>query len=366
MDLTAISLFSGAGGMDVGAKEAGFKTLLASELDFHACNTFRLNHPNIELIEGDIDEHMAKITKQKNVDLVYGGPPCQGFSVAGKMNPSDPRSKLVFSFCDVVERLQPTAFVMENVKALGSLAKFEDVRLEIIRRMHKAGYELSIHILNAKEFGVPQSRERVFFIGLKAGYPQVKNWHFEKYKKEADTLRKAIGHLGRAGTAKNPNATKAKITTADKPVMRKSPYAGMLFNGQGRPLNPDAWSSTLPASMGGNRTPIIDEDHLYDGKPSWVEEYHRKIQEGELTPEYGEVPSRLRRLTIDEAAILQTFPKDYQFSGPQSRVFSQLGNAVPCQLAEVVFNVVRERLHADISTESVQVKVESPTFFEAA
>ena len=126
--------------------------------------------------------------------------------------------------------------------------------------------------------------------------------------------------------------------------MRRSPYAGMMFNGQGRPLNPDAWSSTLPASMGGNRTPIIDEDHLYNNKPSWVEAYHSKLIEGKTKSSFGEAPKRLRRMTIDEAAIIQTFPTDYVFEGPQSSVFSQIGNAVPCKLASAVFRAVRQSL----------------------
>lgn len=342
MKLTAISLFAGAGGMDVGATNAGFEVLAASELDPHACNTYRENHPNTCLIEGDIDEHMDEISKFKGVDIVIGGPPCQGFSVAGKMDKDDPRSKLVFSFCDVVERVQPKAFVMENVKSLGTLAKFQDVREEIFRRMMAQGYQITMNILNAKDYGVPQSRERVFFIGVKEGFKPVTC--FKKFEKEAVSLRSAIGHLGRAGSPTNPNITKAIITLATNPVMRKSPYAGMLFNGQGRPLNPDAWSSTLPASMGGNRTPIIDEDHLYDDAPSWVEGYHAKLVSGGSRSEFKQVPPTLRRLTIDEAAILQTFPLDYKFLGPQSRVFSQIGNAVPCGLAEVVTKAVKQSL----------------------
>jgi len=158
------------------------------------------------------------------------------------------------------------------------------------------------------------------------------------------SLRKAIIHLGRAGSPSNPNITKAKITLAAKPVLRKSPYAGMLFNGQGRPLNPDAWSSTLPASMGGNRTPIVDEDHLYNYKPSWVEQYHKKLMSGTHDGEYKEAPSRLRRLTIDEVKILQTFPSNYVFVGTQSKIFHQIGNAVPCKLAEVVTKAVKNSL----------------------
>lgn len=344
MKLKAISLFAGAGGMDIGAINAGFKIIAASELDSHACNTYRENHPDTIVIEGDIDKNFEAITKFENIDLVIGGPPCQGFSVAGKMDPSDPRSKLVFSYCDIVDKVKPKAFIMENVKSLGSLAKFQDVREEIYRRMEASGYQVTMNILNAKDFGVPQSRERVFFTGIKQGFRPISSKCYEEYKTESISLRQAIAHLGRAGSETNPNKTKAKITLAENPILRKSPYAGMLFNGQGRPLNPDAWSSTLPASMGGNRTPIIDEDHLYDDQPSWVEDHHKKLMTGKCTAKYKDAPSRLRRLTIDEAAILQTFPTNYKFMGPQSRVFTQIGNAVPCKLAEVVASAVRSSL----------------------
>lgn len=344
MTYNAVSLFSGAGGMDVGATQAGFEVVAASELDPHACNTYRKNHPTSLMIEGDIDENMDEMQRFSGVDIVFGGPPCQGFSVAGKMDASDPRSRLVFSFCDVVERLKPRAFVMENVKSLGTLSKFENVRLEISKRMHQAGFKMEMHILNAKDFGVPQSRERVFFIGVRQDIQAIRSHHLNEFKEEAVSLRDAIGHLGRAGTVNNPNVTNAKVTLASKPVLRKSPYSGMLFNGQGRPLNPDAWSSTLPASMGGNRTPIVDENHLYDHEPSWVEEHHKNLVSGKAIAEFGEAPKRLRRLTLDEVAILQSFPLSYQFTGPKSRVFSQIGNAVPCKLAAAVFKAVRSNL----------------------
>lgn len=342
MSYKIVSLFSGAGGMDVGMEKAGFEIVAASELDAHASNTYKHNNPSVNLVEGDIEDptNFNKIISYEGIDLVIGGPPCQGFSVAGKMDKDDPRSKLVFTYCSVVEQLQPKAFIMENVKSLASLSKFQGVRDEIIHRMTDAGYQVTMQVLNAKDFGVPQSRERVFFIGTKIGFPSVDITDFEKYKKEAISLREAIGHLGRAGTKNNPRITNAKITLAKKPVLRKSPYSGMMFNGQGRPLNPDAWSSTLPASMGGNRTPIIDEDHLYDNKESWIEQHHAALLNREKQTEYGNVPSRLRRLTIDEAAILQTFPIEYEFLGPPSKIFNQIGNAVPCQLAEVVGRVV--------------------------
>lgn len=362
--LNAVSLFSGAGGMDVGAVSAGYMITVAAELDPYACSTYRANHPDTLMIEGDINKHIEQISQLTDIDLVLGGPPCQGFSVAGKMDSSDPRSKLVFTFCDVVERIKPKAFIMENVKSLGSLTKFQNIRQEIFRRMELAGYKVTMNILNAKDFGIPQSRERVFFIGVLDEYKPITSSCFEPYKNEAISLREAIAHLGRAGSATNPNITKAKITLAEKPILRKSPYAGMLFNGQGRPLNPDAWSSTLPASMGGNRTPIIDEDHLYDNKPSWVEEYHQSLMSETIKSKLKVAPQRLRRLTVDETAILQSFPVGYKFVGPSSRVFNQIGNAVPCKLAEVVARVVRNSLETKTNEFAIPVRGQHDLFTE--
>ena len=101
MSYKVVSLFSGAGGMDVGMEKAGFEIIAASELDAHASNTYKHNHPSVSLVEGDIEDptNFNKIISYEGVDLVVGGPPCQGFSVAGKMDKDDPRSKLVFTYC---------------------------------------------------------------------------------------------------------------------------------------------------------------------------------------------------------------------------------------------------------------------------
>jgi DNA (cytosine-5)-methyltransferase 1 len=342
--MRAISLFSGAGGMDLGFVYAGYEILAACELDPHAIATYRENHSSSKLFEGDIEKHKNELAALRGVDVVFGGPPCQGFSVAGKMNPDDPRSRLIFTFAELVEQIQPQAFVMENVKALGKLEKFSQIRDRLIARFRQAGYSVQIHILNAKDFGVPQARERVFFIGTRAGTQQVLPQAFNKYQRVAPTLREVIAPLGKPGSLRNEKVCAAKITLAAKPVLRRSPYAGMLFNGQGRPLNPDGWANTLPASMGGNRTPIIDEKHLYDQEPSWVESYHHHLINGGRPQGMHEVPSYLRRLTINEAAILQGFPENYKFCGPSSKVYSQIGNAVPCDLAYVVASAVLSAL----------------------
>ena len=113
---TGASLFTGAGGMDVGFENAGVNVVFANEIVNEAAETYMANHPHSKMLIGDINDLICTLDNYGKVDIVFGGPPCQGFSVAGKMDPDDERSKLIFTFLDVVEKLQPRAFVMENVK----------------------------------------------------------------------------------------------------------------------------------------------------------------------------------------------------------------------------------------------------------
>lgn len=139
--LRAISLFSGAGGMDVGFENAGIKVVFANELVSDAAETYKVNHPDCIMVNDDINNVIDSLDKYEGIDLVFGGPPCQGFSVAGKMDPDDDRSKLIFTFLDVVERVKPRAFVMENVKALGELSKWKDVRERYLKKASDLGYD---------------------------------------------------------------------------------------------------------------------------------------------------------------------------------------------------------------------------------
>ena len=338
---TAISLFTGAGGMDIGFEKAGIKVLFANELMKEAAETYKSNHPDTLMVNDDINNVIDTLDNFKGVDFVFGGPPCQGFSVAGKMDPDDSRSKLIHTFLDVIEKVSPKAFVMENVKALGVLEKWQDVRNRYLERAYSLGYNCVPFVLNATEYGVPQKRERVFFIGIKNNTDLLYEGHLfsfiERQKTKARTIRELFADLGPAGTQANPKTCTAKITFATNPVMRKSPYSGMYFNGQGRPINVDGYANTLPASMGGNKTPFVDEDYLF-GKSNedWVVAYHKGLQSKQIVPEFKEAPSRLRRITIKEAARIQTFPDDYNFCGSKGMIYTQIGNAVPCKLAEVV------------------------------
>lgn len=340
-ELTAISLFSGAGGLDVGFELAGFNSVFANEFDHDAAEAWRLNRPSKThiMVEGNIKDHVADLDKFKDVDVLFGGPPCQGFSVAGKMDPNDERSKMVWFFMDAVEKTRPKVFVMENVAALGVLEKWESIREGILKKGIKLGYEVSFKVHHTSDYGVPEKRDRVIFIGVRKDVGNVELF-YEKlaaYKAKPLTAREVILSAGIFGTKENPQTCTANVSLAKHPVMRRSPYAGMLVNGAGRPIDLNDIAPTLPASMGGNKTPIVDETALHNANtPNWFEQYHKDLINGKTTPEKKKVPATIRRLTIKECAAIQTFPAGYKFSGRKTKQYKQIGNAVPCRFAEAV------------------------------
>ncbi|MBQ2775343.1 MAG: DNA cytosine methyltransferase [Clostridia bacterium] len=347
--LTAISLFTGAGGMDIGFERAGINIVFANELMKEAAETYRANRKTDVMVNANILDILSTLDSYQGTDIVFGGPPCQGFSVAGKMDPQDTRSNLIFTFLNVVEKVNPKVFVMENVKALATLEKWEPVRRKYFEKAEELGYVCHPFVLNATHYGVSQKRERVFFIGIKNTISFNKDEMqrlIETQKEPALTIRELLRSLGPAGTEKNPNTCTAKITFTTRPIMRKSPYSGMYFNGQGRPIDIDGYSNTLPASMGGNKTPFVDDDYLYGSAvENWVVQYHKGLLDGTINPEFKQAPSRLRRISISEAKRIQSFPDDYIFCGNKGKIYTQIGNAVPCKLAEVIANAVVKYLN---------------------
>lgn len=341
-----VSLFSGAGGLDMGFRMAGFDIVWANDFNADACETYKANIGD-HIHCGDIERLLGDLKQFRDkVDLLIGGPPCQGFSVAGKMNPDDPRSQNIWRYLKALEIVRPKAFLMENVKALGTLGKWEAVRKRLLLGMKDLGYNAGYTVVNASDFNVPQNRERVLFIGFLCNGVGALDLEKElrPYRVKAPSVRDVLLSLDRPGTGNNANVCRARITFCTRPVMRKSPYAGMLFNGAGRPIRINGYCATLPASMGGNKTPFVDEAELYENEASFVEQYHRGLLDGSIAPEFKEAPRRLRRLTVEEAAALQTFPEGYKFKGARSSMYRQIGNAVPCNLAQQVARMIKARL----------------------
>jgi DNA (cytosine-5)-methyltransferase 1 len=346
---TFVSLYSGAGGLDLGLVAAGMKPVFANDINADAVATHnftmkrladRINHLDTGevAVAGDI-RSIANLPAAAEADLVVGGPPCQGFSVAGHMDPNDPRSRHVWDFMAVVRRVQPRGFVMENVKALAVNRRWSELRKDLINSATALGYRVELVLLNASHFGVPQARERMFLVGLRdhdlLGLVPTT-------EAAPPTLRSALASLPPWGEPGNDSVCTARVTPAKSPVLRKSAYAGMLFNGQGRPMNLDAPAPTLPASMGGNRTPIIDQLQLERGDSGWILDYHAHLMKGgePLTS----VPDRLRRITVEEGAAIQTFPTSTEWVGSQSSRYRQIGNAVPPRLGYAIGCAVRDSL----------------------
>ena len=355
-DLSFVSLYSGCGGLDLGFARAGMRPAWANDMAPWAVETYnriaKVTDPDWadaarlfeghSAIAGDIRAVGRDLTEGM-ADLCLGGPPCQGFSVAGRMDPADPRSRHVFNFLEVVARVRPRAFVMENVAALARNRRWSDV---IAQLAATAGhdYDVRLLVLNASHWGVPQARERMFLVGLPRGTGAL-------VMPDAPTAGHppSVGDVLRtlppAGQPGNASVCPARITMARQPVLRLSPFAGMLFNGQGRPVDLDRPAPTLPATMGGNRTPVIDLDQLEHGATPWVVGYHHRLVRERKPPLAGLPPgARLRRLTVEEAAAIQTFPADMQWCGPQTARFRQIGNAVPPVLAWHVAEAVRAAL----------------------
>lgn len=356
--MTFLSLYSGAGGLDLGVARAGFKAIFANDIIPDAAATHRLLHTiqdpdwreaaanlaGAEVLADDV-RNISEQFYEGQADLVVGGPPCQGFSVAGHMNPEDPRSRHVFDFLGLVARIKPQAFIMENVAALAKNQRWRDVITQL-QEEASLNYQVELHVLDASEWGVPQKRLRMFLIGTPVGSPRI-DLSAPPTRDRPPTVRQALHNLPPVGAPGNDQLCTAKVTLAKNPVLRRSPYAGMLFNGQGRVMDLDKPAPTLPASMGGNRTPIIDQDAYEGVKPAWVEGYHRRLFIDQRPPlEHLPLDTNMRRLTVDEAAAIQTFPRDTPFVGRQSSRFRQIGNAVPPMLGYAVAKAVRSVLTA--------------------
>jgi DNA (cytosine-5)-methyltransferase 1 len=331
-----LSLFSGAGGMDLGFVRAGFEVAWAGDIDADACDTHRRNLGGHVACE---DVQAVNVFRLPPCDVVIGGPPCQGFSVAGQMAPNDSRKALIWDVVRVVQALRPRAFVLENVPHLAESLRWAMLRTRLLHAFTRLGYTVHLHLLDAQHFGVPQRRNRAFLIGTAKGLPPVLG-----ISPTVDQLRTA-GEVLRAlplpGWPGNEGECPARVVPAKQPWawLRPSPYDGFLFNGAGRPVDLARPIQTLCASFGGNKTPVVDEDELRHGASPWVVEYHAHLQGGGAP--LAEAPARLRRLTLTEAALFQGFPAGYAFTGSLASRWEQVGNAVPPALAEAVARALR-------------------------
>lgn len=300
--MDVVSLFSGAGGLDLGFIQAGHRIVWANDLFHDAVCTYRANIGN-HIVEEDI--HQIPSENIPDCDIVIGGFPCQGFSIANTgRHADDERNTLYLQLLRVIQDKQPRFFLAENVKGILSLehgAVFEN----ILNDFRQLNYQVQFRVLNAANYGVPQRRERVIIVGVRNDidfnfeYPEpnhskngangLPNWV---------SVREAIQHFPNPDEPNNvPNHTYSKYK--------------LIFNGYvgKRRIDPEKPSPTITA-RGDDKGGVVVHAH-YNGK---------------------------RRMTGRELACLQTFPDDFTFQGTNSSVYRQIGNAVPPLLAKQIAN----------------------------
>ncbi len=324
--LTAMDLFCGCGGMTVGLDQAGFTVLSAIDNDPLAVETYRMNHDEVRVIEGDIRKaDPLAVAREvglepRTLDLLAGCPPCQGFSSLRTCNGAhtvdDPRNDLLFEFLRFVEALMPRAIMFENVPGLVNDPKFS----QFCRRLAEIGYLYSApQVLNAADYGVPQRRRRLFMaagLGFPVGLCPPVHQHC--------SVREAIGDLPSPGTGDDPLQNVPERHSDE--VMRRI--------------------RAIPKD-GGSRLDLGRDQQLkchrkcngfkdIYGRLSW-DAVAPTITSGCTNPSKGRFlhPEQDRALTLREAALLQSFPSDYKFSmrGGKTGASRMIGNAVPPELA---------------------------------
>lgn len=291
-----VSLFSGAGGMDIGFEQHGFKTVWANDFDKDACVTHKV-WSKTEVVYGSIED--VDLDAIPAADVVLGGFPCQGFSLAGPRKVDDKRNVLYQYFVKVIEKLQPKAFVAENVKGILTLGGGEIIKV-IVKEFSDKGYNVQFKLLNAADYGVPEDRYRVIMVGIRKDLNASFEYPVPTGKRV--TLRDAIGHFA------EPNEDEI-LEGGFSP----------RFMSRNRKRNWDQQAFTVPAMAKQVTLHPSSPDMIKLDKDLW------KFGEG-----------RTRRLSWKEAAAVQTFPEGMYFAGNLVSIYKQIGNAVPVNLAGAV------------------------------
>jgi DNA (cytosine-5)-methyltransferase 1 len=323
-----LDVFAGAGGLSLGFTAAGFEIVAAIERDRDACETFAKSHPDAEVLDVDVDR--APIgALARAVDVVIGGPPCQPWSTGGKqLGSGDPRDGWP-AFLRVLETVQPVAFVAENVEGVASRRRRSHFEA-LVARLRELGFGVQCGVCDAADYGVPQHRRRLFIVGTRRGrcsFPAQTHGPASASGRRWRVAGDVIG-VDVYGVP-NPSV----VTYARVPDLRPDPYHGHIYNGGGRPIDLERPAPTVLASMGGNKTPWIDAGRV-------VKEYHAHLLAGGA-PHVGAVPDA-RRITVEEAARLQTFPDGMHFAGSRSSAYRQVGNAVPPVVAAAIAMALRD------------------------
>ena len=370
--LNMIDLFCGAGGLSLGFTQEGFITCLANDIEHCCIETYSHNHPETprkNIIEGDINiliRELKQLLKNQKIDIVVGGPPCQGFSMANRQRLiDDPRNKLYKSFVEVIKIVKPKFFVMENVK--GMLSVVEQVKEDFTA----AGYSVEAKILNARDFGVPQNRERLIYIGNRLGINN--DLIFRDIQEETKTINKpvlkdALFGLKPLQASITKNATEIKNDGSGAKIspstMKSNTYITyinqgkvfpVVFNHKARYNNPRDVEIFRRLNQGDKSDdPKIADIMPYVNRKEIFKDKYYKLENNKICKTITAHmkfdcnmyihPTQARGLTPREAARVQSYPDDYYFKGPYTKTYMQIGNSVPPLLGRTIAKIIKKYL----------------------
>ena len=334
--MRAIDLFSGPGGLSLGMKAAGIEPLVSVEKNKDAVATYAAHTHNAEHFCSDI--RASPFTRYRGkVEIVFGGPPCQPFSTGGLRRGKADARNMFPEFIRALDEVRPPAFLAENVPGLATSHRIHYLA-NLLQEFERAGYNVTWQVVLAADYGVPQKRRRLIMVGMRTGqfwFP--KPTHGPKADRPHVASNTVVSKLQPIGEPPD-----CPVLYAKYPDPRRSPYAGHVYNGGGRPIDLDGPCHTILASAGGYKTHWIDTQDI-------APDYTAHLLKGGA-PREGAVPGA-RRLTPEESALLQTFPTGMKFFGARSSQYTQIGDAVPPLLGQVLGTALREQMEgAAVST----------------
>lgn len=368
--LKMIDLFCGAGGLSLGFTQEGFVTSLANDIQDCCVDTYAHNHPETprdHIVLGDIKDvvkNLDKLLAGRNVDIVVGGPPCQGFSMANRQRLiDDPRNHLYKSYVEVVKKVHPKFFVMENVKGMLSVAE------QVKEDFRAIGYSVECHILNAKNFGVPQNRERLIYIGncLGVDNEQIFSEIFALSENIPEhNLRDALFALRELEASRVKNSTesdsiesgykieKNNITETNDYIsyINQDRVVNVVSNHKAR-YNNDRDIEIYGRMEPGDRSddPKIADIMPYARRNGIFKDKYFKLENDKVCKTITAHmkfdcnmyihPTQARGLTPREAARVQSYPDDYFFRGAYTKTYMQIGNSVPPLLGRAIAHVIK-------------------------
>ena len=335
-----IDLFCGCGGLSKGFEMAGFNTVLAIDFWKDAVETFNNNHKNKVAICDDVskisNDFLDDFTKKNKITGIVGGPPCQGYSTVGKRDINDDRNYLYLQYCRIVEKVKPEFFVLENVKGLLTLnnGKFKE---DIVERFTKLGYIVDYKILNSADYGVPQNRNRVFFVGIKN-----KKFKFPKEKIKKVTTYEAISDL---------TSYEDKYTTSAQTSYQKN------MRGNNKQLKNNEFTVHTEKTIdviskipdGGKITDLPKEFWEIRKYNKAFQRMNSKLQSNTIDTGHRNYfhYSENRIPTVRESARIQSFPDNFIFYGSRTSQYKQVGNAVPPLLANAIAIEIMKQIGGD-------------------